>query len=145
MLWDTLQPRVCPTRWYIQNRHWGTSYVPCGGTGCSPRWYGILFFPTATTGGIDEYFSLPFFEVPGRRVRAVGEICKAKFRSDTASIRAEKSLAGFAQKAIVLILRIPAGDRILAETERLGRGAAGSKYLAVIEAVVAQPSTPIDP
>jgi len=70
----------------------------------------------------------------------VGEIGEAIFRSDPASIGAEKSWAGFAQESVVLILCVSAGYRLLIETERLGGGAAGSKHVAVIEAVITQPS-----
>src|SRR5262249_22698922 len=50
-----------------------------------------------------------------------------------------------AQKAIMLVLRVPAGNRVFAETERLGSDAAGSKYLAIVEAVIAQSAAQFNP
>jgi hypothetical protein len=45
----------------------------------------------------------------------------------------------------VFILDEPAGNRVLVEAERLGSIAAGAMHLAIVEAVITQPSTQIDP
>src|SRR5262249_61946555 len=45
----------------------------------------------------------------------------------------------------MIVLRVPAGNRVFAETERLGSDAAGSKYLAIVEAVIAQSAAQFNP
>jgi hypothetical protein len=96
-------------------------------------------------GRVDEWCAVPFFVVAGRRVRAVGEVGEAIFRSNTAPVTPEKTLRCFAQEAEVFVLDEPADNRVFAKTDRLGSVAAGQVDFPVIQPVVSQPSAKLDP
>jgi hypothetical protein len=76
---------------------------------------------------------------------AGGKISEAIAGGNAAAITAEEAFAGLAQEAVVFVLGVPSGNRVLVETERLGSIAAGSKYLAIVEAVVAHSAAQLNP
>jgi hypothetical protein len=76
---------------------------------------------------------------------AVGKISEAIAGGNSAAITAEEAFAGLAQEAVVFVLGVPSGNRVLVETERPSSVAAGSKYLAIVEAVVAHSAAQLNP
>jgi hypothetical protein len=76
---------------------------------------------------------------------AVGKISETIAGGNATAITAEEAFAGLAQEAVVFVLGVPSGNRVLVETERLGSVAAGSKYLAIVEAVIAHSAAQLNP
>jgi hypothetical protein len=76
---------------------------------------------------------------------AVGKISEAIAGGNSAAITAEEAFAGLAQEAVMFVFGVPSGNRVLVETERPGSVAAGSKYLAIVEAVVAHSAAQLNP
>jgi hypothetical protein len=76
---------------------------------------------------------------------AVGEISEAVAGGNTPAVTSEEAFAGLAQETIVLVFGVPPGNRVLVEAERLGSITAGSEELAVVEAVIAQSATQLNP
>jgi hypothetical protein len=91
----------------------GLPYVPVVGTGCPHGGYGILFFAAAPARDIHEWCAVPFLEISGRQMCAVGKIGETIFRSDPIAVTAEEPLSGLAQKPVVLIFGKPAHNRTL--------------------------------
>ena len=79
-------------------------------TGCADHHHGFLFFATRPAGGVNEGLAIPVLEVSGWRMRAMRKFGEAIMRCDPASVGAEKSLAGLAQKPIVLVFGKPADN-----------------------------------
>src|SRR5215831_524468 len=115
-------------------------------TPCAHGEHGILFFPAASARCVDELFPVPLLEVAGRQMCAVSQIGEAVVRADPASVHAEKTEGGHTQEAMVLQLLIPTHNRARGlGADCFRRVAAGQEHLAVIYAVVAQPSSQLDP
>jgi hypothetical protein len=96
-------------------------------------------------GWFGVHFAVPFLEISRRRMRAVGEVSEPVLRGNAVPIAAEKALGGLAHESIVVEFGKAACSCFLVETKCVSGLAARTMYLAVVEAVIAEPSAQIDP
>ena len=96
-------------------------------------------------GRFDVHFAVPFLEISGWRMRAVGKVGEAVLCCNATPVATEKASDSLTHEPIVIEFGKSARGRFLVEAKCLSCGTARAMHLAVVKVVITEPCAQINP